>query len=285
MKLVDILARRLLAWPEHAVIVVQDGDKDLKFSEDSSAYVDEPAGVWIRGGSLGFLEDGRIDDLADDHLTAIVTRAQWQEAREELARSKHSNLDNPPVGATHYIGVAVGRSKVDIHSWWMRESGDNWYLWAETARQWALDTPSAGQKNLMKPIRESLQKREWDGKSIPPVGTTCEVFAPYEPHESWAHHIGRQATIIAHDGVMAVYRIDGDDGFIYHALGAGWNGKEYPFRPIRTPEQIAAEEREKHISDICMIFDRDPNSPTNRNHAARLYDAGYRKVNDGNQKA
>lgn len=83
-KLVEILARRLLAWPELAGIAVQDGDGDLKFSEHITAYIDENSGVWIRGGALAFREDGRIGDIAEDYRTAIVTRAEWQAAVDAL---------------------------------------------------------------------------------------------------------------------------------------------------------------------------------------------------------
>ncbi|AWE83610.1 hypothetical protein CSB95_3009 [Pseudomonas aeruginosa] len=46
------------------------------------------------------------------------------------------------------------------------------------------------------------------------------------------------------------------------------------FRPIRTPEQIAAEEREKAVGDMAMSIQGVPYQyPT----LYALYDAGYRR--------
>jgi len=49
------------------------------------------------------------------------------------------------------------------------------------------------------------------------------------------------------------------------------------FRPIRTPEQIEAEEREAAVTDIALIMGKDPERPSIREKAAITYDAGYRK--------
>jgi len=108
-KLVEILAKRLLAWPEMAVIAVQDADGELKFSEDSSAHIDIPEKVWIRGGVLGFREDGRIGEVADDYRTAIVTRAEWQAAVDALntplaIKEEWDGEGLPPVGTVCKIG-------------------------------------------------------------------------------------------------------------------------------------------------------------------------------------
>lgn len=106
---------------------------------------------------------------------------------------------------------------------------------------------------------------EWDGAGLPPVGAECEVKNDISGEWDAVDEVLVHTTI---GGVNTAVCKRNDRVFLARAVD---------LRPIRTPEQIAAEEREKHISDICMIFDRDPNSPTNRNHAARLYDAGYRK--------
>jgi hypothetical protein len=279
MKLVDILARELKEWPEHTSEITQsaiDGELYLHGGADISS---------------------RLFFAASHDGANGVTRAQWQKAREALISGRHSNLDSPPVGATHYIGVAVGRSKVDIHSWWMREPGDNWYLWAEPSRQWALDTPSARQKNLMKPIHESLRKKEWTGKGMPPVGTVCEFAGgtpcPEDPFDKDLRE-GMRVTIIAHfksgDFTLAAFTFDPentDRGMVQVEQGSFGC-----FRPIRTPEQIAAEEREKQKSEIigaCLRKIGGANSPiTSASSVAdvigALYDKGLIDI-DGNQKA
>ncbi|MOA57078.1 hypothetical protein D3C78_1811840 [compost metagenome] len=47
------------------------------------------------------------------------------------------------------------------------------------------------------------------------------------------------------------------------------------FRPIRTPEQIAAEEREKALEAMFKIYH---DAGEFRTGLAALYEAGYRKV-------
>lgn len=51
--------------------------------------------------------------------------------------------------------------------------------------------------------------------------------------------------------------------------------ENYTFKPIRTPEQIAAEEREKAIEEMARIGSM---ADTPRIMAAKLYDAGCRMV-------
>lgn len=117
----------------------------------------------------------------------------------------------------------------------------------------------------------------WNGPEdgLPPVGLTVEVFDDREPHFSYAMHIGQRVRIVAHDVLgegddegtpVAVYAFNHPKGEGYHALVAG------KFRPICTPEQLAAEERERTIDDMVKV------TCINRGEAGRIYDAGYRKV-------
>lgn len=75
----------------------------------------------------------------------------------------------------------------------------------------------------------------WTGEGLPPVGTVCEV----DYCESW-----QRCEVVAHFrqrcGMVAAFTVDLVDG----AKSLDAFGSE-SFRPIRTPEQIAAEEREK----------------------------------------
>lgn len=284
MKLVDILARELREWPNcHEIF--QDYDGELR-------YIGHPV-TSLSGNRVEMCED-----LVRPHMGAHpkgVTRAQWQEAREALSTpaafpslearmcgidmredSKHSSLDNPPVGATHYIKGAFV-----IDSWWMREPGDNWYLWSEPANQWALDTPSTGQKNLMKPIHESLQKKSWNGEGLPPVGISVEVknldcaSALPKGIEEWKD--GDQVECIAHCIMQGGEHVS--PVFFNKRTIQFSSLRKDCYQAIRTPEQIAAEEREKFIDELIKV------TCIRRGEAGLIYDAGYRKVNDGNQKA
>ena len=96
----------------------------------------------------------------------------------------------------------------------------------------------------------------WSGGCLPPVGVVCMAN-------------GYQVVIVAHhcNGIHAIYAESEVDGLLYY-------GEPNEFRPIRTPEQIAADEREAAILDmerICRIGDFGSGG------LAALYDAGYRK--------
>jgi hypothetical protein len=270
MKLAEILARELTEWPamiEGGTALEQDNDKG----------VIEAHGCGTR--NIIVLSE-MCEDISDN---PTVTRAQWQEAREALAR----NPDGAPVGATHYIPGAIIPA-----SWWMREPGDNWYLWSEPAKQWALDTPSTGQRNLMRAIKadEGAPKSGWIGIGLPPVGMTCERMWASGPASYTA------VRIIAHDDGQAVYRFleDRRKGDVQaDAQGDGDSSGNPIFRPVRTPEQIAADERLHSIRNaltrINKIVDQY-NSSLDCSAAIRatveaMIDAGYAKDKDGNQTA
>jgi hypothetical protein len=53
--------------------------------------------------------------------------------------------------------------------------------------------------------------------------------------------------------------------------------RDIQFRPIRTPEQIAAEERQKDVMAIGDILIANRGISTEYHQAGLIYDAGYRK--------
>ncbi|HHM6453857.1 TPA: hypothetical protein ACRNLW_004968, partial [Pseudomonas aeruginosa] len=103
----------------------------------------------------------------------------------------------------------------------------------------------------------------WDGQGLPPVGTVCEV-----KHRDigWV-----RCEIVAHKSFSC--------GGLTHAIA--WidentldQSQGLRFRQLRTPEQIAAEEREKAVGDMAMSIQGVPYQyPT----LYALYDAGYRR--------
>lgn len=112
---------------------------------------------------------------------------------------------------------------------------------------------------------------EWDGVGLPPVGGVVEVerlgdkFKP-KSIEDWRD--GDRVECIAH------YAMQGE-----HVSPVFFNRRTFQFsslrddcfRPIRTPEQIAAEEREKFIDELIKV------TCIRRGEAGLIYDAGYRK--------
>ena len=104
----------------------------------------------------------------------------------------------------------------------------------------------------------------WNGEGLPPVGEYIEWFSPIY---GWLG--GR---VVGHDGnVIVVVHNDGYTGCHPHEI-----------RPIRTPEQIAAEEREKAVDALCyeiiMHYGYPKNAEAYRALATKLHDAGYRKT-------
>lgn len=95
---------------------------------------------------------------------------------------------------------------------------------------------------------------EWSGEGLPPVGETCEFCE----ESDWV-----QVRILAHDNALAVFNYNG------YYIGRSHN----KFRPIRTAEQIAEEERQVAISKIVD----DSMGRCDHVGAGYLYDAMYRK--------
>lgn len=99
---------------------------------------------------------------------------------------------------------------------------------------------------------------EWAGEGLPPVGTHVVVH----DDGSLVYGHGESGEVLAHVEGCAVIRMS-------YGLGC------FLPRCLRTPEQIAAEERAAAIEKMIMI---DEKGSLSRTHfCGLLYDAGYRK--------
>ena len=103
---------------------------------------------------------------------------------------------------------------------------------------------------------------QWDGDGLPPAGATVE-FTLNVGKSSW-----EQGVVIGPDGNNQVVIRHGNN---YHARN------RHSVRPIRTPEQIAAEERDNAIAEMVETARKATGFGQNRSDYAALYDAGYRK--------
>lgn len=105
----------------------------------------------------------------------------------------------------------------------------------------------------------------WTGEGLPPVGTVCEFIGTTAGLKEW-----KECRVVGHDGHYAV--INYKNNYSGHLPGS--------FRPIRTPEQIAREERRDGISnmykDAKEIGEID-GVPTLVQALHALWKAGYRK--------
>ncbi|QHJ83097.1 MAG: hypothetical protein [Caudoviricetes sp.] len=104
---------------------------------------------------------------------------------------------------------------------------------------------------------------EWNGEGLPPVGTVCECHLPGEltNNYSWV-----EAKVIWHNGPT-------ECAVVRSTSKLAWCDE---FRPIRTPEKIAAEEREAAIVEIMSASGLRARDGS-REVATAIYDAGYRK--------
>lgn len=104
----------------------------------------------------------------------------------------------------------------------------------------------------------------WSGEGLPPVGTVCERRFIDSDDEKWS-----LMDVLCHGKTTIYYR---------DRNGTEWSHyiNDLEFRPIRTPEQIAADEREAAIKEMTAGYAK--NSDTLAGWAAYVYDTlGYRK--------
>ena len=122
----------------------------------------------------------------------------------------------------------------------------------------------------MKHIKNAVKRpQEWDGKGLPPVGMVCEYRV--NPDE-WV-----SGEVFGHK-VCSNGEVE-----VFVNLKNKWDYSSAPdrFRPIKTPEQIAAdhiaeEERLRAIDEMVYLVQRSGSSY--KEEMSALYDAGYRKV-------
>ena len=105
-----------------------------------------------------------------------------------------------------------------------------------------------------------MESKEWSGEGVPPIGTVCEYY--WSEGDEW-----RKCEVVAYyfANVVAVDVLDSTAACMLVGL----------FRPIKTLEQIAAEERENVIADMYETVTKGVNI---KYGVAALYDAGYRKT-------
>lgn len=162
-----------------------------------------------------------------------------------------------PEGATHF-DTAAYRTKS-----FMKLENGAWYFWPPMSRApewsyWGADSVDADTD----PFVPRPATAGWNGEGLPPVGTVCEVRGCMSHYQQW-----NKVTIFAVRGKTVMF--DMDDG--------RWGQTDsHEFRPLRTPEQIAAEERETELNRMVATVSMLDKSWA-RKVCAGLYDAGYRK--------
>lgn len=146
-----------------------------------------------------------------------------------------------------------------IDGWW-KKRGDQFYFWPFALGEsggWAssyarpFDHPDV----VMRPAPQ------WSGDGLPPVG----VFVRITDDGSLRYGSNESGEVIAHVEDCAVVRM---------SYGLGCFTARY-LEPIKTPAQIAAEEREAAIEAMWKIY-WQPDAPTAKEALGLLWDAGLR---------
>uniref|UniRef100_A0AAU6W2U8 Uncharacterized protein n=3 Tax=unclassified bacterial viruses TaxID=12333 RepID=A0AAU6W2U8_9VIRU len=280
MKLIDILARKLKVWPDERVLAVaQASSGGLYPSSISTAFL----------GCLGGFE------LADDWRSAIVTYQSWKSAVEALKyparekcecgdcakKYKEWNGEGEPAvgslaedhsipGAPVYM-VEVVATEGGLFS--IKRPGFLKVVDISCLRPIKNSASKMGYENMStdfdyadnmqsaKNFHDRLVSKEWNGEGLPPVGTVCEFMYHQAPPASSSEWMVGDIRYISDCTVLI-----GGEGceHVHHPRNCS-------FRPIRTAEQLAADERDEAIHDLmgttCITM----------GEAAKIYDAGYRK--------
>lgn len=179
-----------------------------------------------------------------------------------------------PEWATHY-GLA-GRFK---HPVWV---SDDRYTYADGRQGGKVYSISRGEGwSIEELYTVSSRPAAWNGTGLPPVGTVCEALWN-EASDTWL----KSKVFGANEHGQPIHRWEeGPRIYEYQASPLhGPNGTAY-FRPIRTPEQIAAEERDKARTEVLNAMTEagaaDEPQPLWEHRlkvVGEMLDMGFRKI-------
>lgn len=153
----------------------------------------------------------------------------------------------------------------------LREVGEALLLF-NNKRGWTVPTYTAYGTRIEECQRPLLERPAWNGEGLPSTGTVCEFKANIL---GWV-----EVTITAVTELGIVFtRPSFQNGRPLVEERLPHKAVER-FRPLRTPEQIAADERKQAINE--MVYGGCGCEPDGSNTSAfticgLLYDAGYRK--------
>ncbi|WP_273627174.1 hypothetical protein [Pseudomonas aeruginosa] len=165
-----------------------------------------------------------------------------------------------PEGATHWEP-----RRDEYREAWMKNAADKWFFWGSRREAWIEESGISAEREA---TFEARPQETWDGRGLPPVGTVVRV----EPHNTmW----GFSSTSGYERKILAYY---GEYVWLGHAETPLETTRidKVDFRPLSTPEQIAAEERAKAIEEMCFAVET-----LTVKQAKALFDAGYRRQEEG----
>lgn len=168
--------------------------------------------------------------------------------------SKQIDWSKAPEGATHWE-----MEREDVNESWMKLEFGQWYYWGEAKGGflWMDAGKEAGAR-----LSGMIKRPEYPlCVGLPNAGAECEVTT--DGGNNW-----RKTSILFSDDCMILLEdyclLRSADPCVY-------------FRPIRTPEQIAADERSKAIDEMVKALGMDDPGTAEYIRCGLIYDAGYRK--------
>lgn len=155
----------------------------------------------------------------------------------------------------------------------MRLDEGQWFYFGSETGKWRKCDVS--RKRAATFIARPNASTEWNGTGLPTVGTVCEIAASTE-FLKVGYPEGTKVKIYANftddRGVELA-------AFVDEIGKVGGVAIAKCFRPIRTPEQIAAEKRKAAVDEMRAMFKfSDAQQEMLRAVCYSLYDAGYRKT-------
>lgn len=175
-----------------------------------------------------------------------------------------------PEGATHW----EPRGSLYLEGW-MKKVGNKWSYWAEGRKAWISGTSACNVSAEREEAFEARPQEAWDGQGLPPVGTVCIVY-PHNTQWGFNSTAGHERKVLAYHGDFVWLGTENE------ALEATRTDK-VDFEAIHSPEQIAAEEREKAISEMLDLYINNGAywPMTSKQFCEILFDAGYRRQEEG----
>lgn len=166
-----------------------------------------------------------------------------------------------PEGATHVVAdiynLRESQVKINTGNPYRKYVDGDWYAFVEGSWVYVLDA---------EPSRYQLIPAPWTGEGLPPVGTVCDM--------TLRQGTNTEVEVLAYHGQSVWLKDTGKHSGV-HYFTSEIDKTRIQFRPIRTPEQIAAEERESAIND--MLTSTNCRGKPWAEKFGELYDAGYRK--------
>lgn len=162
----------------------------------------------------------------------------------------------------------IGRGNIGAGHFYVWFS-DRWYEYVDSnhgGRHYFGDIYVYREKDIVSRTHRPAAP-SWPGEGLPPVGVVCELRCL--PVGGWG-----KAEIKYMSETQCVWRWLREDGGYQVELAEVPDVTRMAFRPIRTQEQIAADEREAAVNGMLCY---DALGGSRRGLAEALYDAGYRK--------